>query len=69
MRSSTVLLAGASAVSAQLYSSITGGTQTFTITDSNSEPLYTTTVVYSNPATAYQSLTNSEGVSYTLRAS
>lgn len=61
MRTSTFLLAGPVAVSAQVLSTITGRVQTATIS-SGSDVLYTTTWTYSNPATNYLTLTNSEGV-------
>ena len=66
MRSSTLLLAGPLAVSAQVLTTITGRVQTATIS-SGSEVLYTTTWTYSNPATNYLTLTDSEGVSETAR--
>lgn len=58
----SLLLAGPVAVSAQALSTITGRVQTATISD-GSEVAYTTTWTYSNPATNYLSLTDSEGVS------
>lgn len=61
MRTSTFLLAGPVAVSAQVLSTITGRVQTATIS-SGSEVLYTTTWTYSNPATNYLTLTDSDGV-------
>ena len=68
MRSSAVLLAAPLAVSAQL-STITGRVQTATIYGTGSastSALYTTTWTYSNPATAYLTQTNSDGVRLTL---
>lgn len=61
MRSSTLLLAGPLAASAQVLTTITGRVQTATIS-SGSDVLYTTTWTYSNPATNYLSQTDSEGV-------
>lgn len=62
MRSSVLIAAPfVAAAAAQDLTSITGGTQTATISASGSA-LYTTTWTYSNPATNYLSETNSAGI-------